>query len=75
MLFFATVIGTGFYFKQKSDEAIYTEDLYRTESGTKYHIKDCIYIKDRKDVFRLTKKEFESGEYEPCEACMPDKRE
>lgn len=60
--------------KTARDKAIYTEDLYRTETGTKYHIRDCIYIRDRTDVFRLTQEEFDSGKYEPCSACMPDER-
>lgn len=65
-------IGLGIYAKHQNDEAIYTENFYRTETGTKYHVRDCMYIKDKTDVYRLTKEEFYSGEYEPCEACMPD---
>ena len=67
-------MGIGIYTKTEHEKKVYTDDLYRTESGTKYHIRDCIYIKHRPDVFRLKKKELESGEYEPCEVCMPDKR-
>lgn len=60
--------------KNRYDKAIYTDDLYRTDSGTKYHLKNCMYLEDRTDVYRLTKEEFESGYYEPCEACKPDER-
>lgn len=70
----ATGILAGLSIKNKYDEALYTEDLYRTESGTKYHLKNCMYLEDRTDVYRLTKEEFESGDYEPCEACKPDER-
>ena len=65
---------TGFYLKQSHDKAVYTDNLYRTETGTKYHVRDCIYIRDRTDVYRLTQEEFDSGKYEPCSACMPDER-
>lgn len=64
----------GLYVKQSHDKAVYTEDLFRTETGTKYHVRDCIYIRDRTDVYRLTQEEFDSGKYEPCSACMPDER-
>lgn len=60
--------------KNAHDKAVYTDDLYRTETGKKYHIKNCLYIRDRTDVYRLTLAEFNSGEYEPCSACMPDDR-
>ena len=54
------------------NRSIYTENLYRTATGTKYHRKTCMYIRDKKDIYRLTKEEFESGNYEPCQACLPD---
>lgn len=70
------LIGTsaGVYIKTQHDNAVYMDDLYRTETGGKYHLRECMFIKDKTDVHRLTKEEFDSGEYEPCEACMPDKR-
>ena len=76
MCVFALILITfiGLYLKQSHDKAVYTDDLYRTETGTKYHVRDCIYIRDRTDVYRLTQEEFDSGKYEPCSACMPDER-
>lgn len=68
------IVPIGIYLKQSHDKAIYTDNLYRTETGAKYHIRDCIYIRDRTDVYRLTQKEYYSGKYEPCSACMPDDR-
>lgn len=58
--------------KQGHDKAIYTEDFYRVSDGKRYHLRDCTYIKDRKDVSRLTWEEYESGEYEPCSVCKPE---
>ena len=71
---FLVVIGVmlGVFFKQKHDAITYTESLYITESGAKYHRKDCVYIRDRKDVHRMTLVEFDTGEYEACEVCFPD---
>lgn len=74
MLILLVGIGTGVYLKQQHDDAVYMDDLYRTETGSKYHLRDCMYIEDKTDVYRLTQEEFYSGKYEPCEACMPDKR-
>ena len=67
-------VSIGIFIKNKHDEAVYIEDLYRTETGSKYHLRNCMYLKDKTDVYRLTKEEFYSGEYEPCEACKPDER-
>ena len=49
----------------------YYGEYYITESGNKYHEKDCIFVKDKTNVHRMTEEEFESGEYEPCRICLP----
>lgn len=43
-----------------------------TEAGSKYHRKQCVYVKDRKDVRKMTLEEFDSDIYEPCDVCFPD---
>lgn len=50
----------------------YYGEYYVTESGTKYHERDCMTIKDRPNVRRLTEKDYYSGDYEPCHVCLPD---
>lgn len=50
----------------------YAGDFYVTQSGEKYHRKNCIFVKDKKNTHRLTQEEFDSGEYEACEICLPD---
>lgn len=50
----------------------YYGDYYITETGEKYHREDCIFIKDKKNVERLTDKEYYSGEYDPCQICLPN---
>lgn len=49
----------------------YYGDYYITETGEKYHREDCIFIKDKKNVKRLTDKDYYSGEYDPCQICLP----
>ena len=50
----------------------YCGEYYVTESGTKYHEKECMTIKDRSNVRRLTEKDYYSGDYEPCHVCLPE---
>lgn len=47
---------------------------YRTATGGKYHVADCVYIKGKSDISPLTQEEFNSGDYAPCSACIPNKR-
>lgn len=47
-----------------------TLDYYVTETGTKYHTSDCIYIKDAKYSRKITLDEFKQGIYEPCDKCL-----
>lgn len=61
--------------KGQHDRALYTDHFYRTAAGHRYHLRACMYIRDRKDVYRLTREEFESGAYEACDACLPDVHE
>ena len=50
----------------------YYGEYYVSESGAKYHEKDCMTIKDRSNVRRLTEKDYYSGDYEPCHVCLPE---
>lgn len=54
-----------------STEKKYYGEYYITTSGNKYHEEGCIFVKDKNNVQRLTKEQFESGEYEPCQMCLP----
>lgn len=63
------ILGIVLYSKKKSDE-YYSQEFYVTESGKKYHLRKCYYIKG-KDVRKLTEDELKSGEYEPCNVCIP----
>lgn len=63
----------GFFVYQYIDlEQSYYGEYYVTSTGKKYHEEDCIFVKDKTNVERLTKEQFESGEYELCEMCLPD---
>lgn len=50
----------------------YYKEYYITVGGEKYHEKDCIFVKDKTNIRRLTEKDFYSGEYDPCQICLPD---
>jgi Zn-dependent peptidase ImmA (M78 family) len=51
----------------------YYGEFYITTTGSKYHKKDCIFIKEKNNVERLTKEQFSTSEYSPCEMCLPNK--
>ena len=53
-------------------ENSYYGEYYITQSGNKYHEKECIFVKDKNTTSRLTKEQFEKGEYEPCGTCLPN---
>lgn len=50
----------------------YHGEYYVTATGTKYHKKDCVIIKDRNNLRRFTEEDYASGEYGPCALCLPD---
>lgn len=52
-------------------ERSYYGEYYITSSGNKYHEEECIFVKDKTNVHRLTVDEYESGDYEPCGICLP----
>lgn len=65
------LVAAGVIFSQIEKEKQYYGEYYITETGNKYHEKDCIYVKDKTNTHRMTVEEFESGEYEPCKMCLP----
>ncbi len=46
-------------------------DYYVTSTGNKYHEKDCIFVKDKTNVRRISPEEISEKGYEPCEICLP----
>lgn len=58
-------------FKVVSVQKRYYGEYYITDTGEKYHEKNCIFVKNKTNVSRITVEEFESGEYEPCKTCLP----
>lgn len=56
----------------EQQEKYYYCEYYITESGQKYHEKECIFVRDKDNVHQLTEKEYESGNYEPCQICLPN---
>lgn len=58
-------------FHTVSKERSYYGEYYLTSTGNKYHEEQCIFVKNKNNIRRLTIDEFESGEYEPCDICLP----
>lgn len=50
----------------------YYGEFYVTEAGVCYHEKNCIFVKDKKNVSRLTEGDYYSGKYDPCQICLPN---
>lgn len=67
---FLTVTSLGVAAIVKKSRSYYGE-YYITEVGNKYHKKDCIFIKNKRHVKRLSKEKFNSGQYAPCKMCLP----
>lgn len=62
-----TIPVVSFLVKQSS----YYGEYYVTETGSCYHEENCIFIKDKKTVRRLTERDYYSGKYDPCQICLP----
>lgn len=52
-------------------EKNYYGEYYLTSTGSKYHEEQCIFVKDKTNIHRMTVEEYESGDYEPCDICLP----
>ena len=53
------------------EEQKYYGEYYITDTGNKYHEKDCIFVKEKENVYRLTEEDFNSGKYSSCKTCLP----
>lgn len=55
--------------------SLYYGEYYVTPSGEKFHKPSCYYVKDKKNIRRLTKEEIENNTYAPCKVCLPELQE
>ena len=58
--------------KEYHDRQLYEGEYYVTMHGEKYHLENCVTIQEH-ETRRLTKEDVESGKYEPCSVCLPEK--
>lgn len=70
-LLLVVCVGAGIITHIQRQQSYYGE-YYITDSGHKYHEKECIFVKDKTNVERLTEEQYYSGEYEPCQICLPE---
>lgn len=52
-------------------DSSYYGEYYLTATGKKYHKAECVFVKGKTNVRRMTVEEFESGDYDPCSICLP----
>ena len=69
-VFSALLLGCGI-FSFVSKERSYYGEYYLTETGTKYHTADCGYVRSKDNIHRMTKEDYATGDYSPCEKCIP----
>jgi len=56
-----------------SRQAAYESSIvYITASGTKYHIADCTYIKNKDNIVAISRADAITLGKEPCRVCRPD---
>ena len=74
VLAFAIIVAivAGTMMLQSRVESSHWTDYYITETGTKYHRENCIHIKGKDSVKKMTKQQLESGAYKPCGVCLPN---
>lgn len=71
LLIIAVITTAAIFIAGKCREGKYYGEYYITETGSKYHTEDCVYIKDKENAVRLTEKAFDSGMYDACSVCLP----
>ena len=64
--------GGGIATNEYRERQLYEGEYYVTMHGEKYHRESCMTIQGH-ETKRLTKEDVESGKYEPCSVCQPDK--
>ena len=65
-------VGGGTATHEYKERQLYEGEFYVTMHGEKYHRESCVTIQGH-ETRRLTKEDIESGKYEPCSVCQPDK--
>lgn len=68
----AIAVGVAFIARTEAQKT-QNSSYYITETGTKYHRKECIFIKGKSNTKILTREQIKSGNYAPCDVCLPDK--
>ena len=64
------IIGLVIFLAIQKERSYYGE-YYITSSGNKYHEEECIFVKNKSNIHRMTIEEYESGTYGPCGTCLP----
>jgi len=65
-------VGAAITYLLIQNQSIYKDGLYVTSTGKCYHRSECIFVKNKTNSEKLTKADFESGIYSPCDICLPN---
>ena len=68
----ALIIGSLITYLAIQNRNAYKDNLFITSTGGCYHKKECIFVKNKNNVKKLTKEDFDGGIYSPCDICLPD---
>ena len=68
----ALAVGGAAVSHEFKERQLYEGEFYVTIHGEKYHRESCVTIQGH-DTRRLTREDVESGKYEPCSVCQPEK--
>ena len=52
--------------------AVFAEEVFITQKGTKYHKEICRLLKSKENVSKMEKKEAVAEDYEPCRRCFKE---
>lgn len=72
LILLVLTIFAGIFGYVRHKENSHYKDYYVISSGEKYHKPECSVIKNRTDTIQLTYKMYNSGQYEPCNLCLPE---
>lgn len=72
MVILAAIIIASFVFYQTALQKSYYGEYYVTTNGERYHERNCLSIRDKTNIHRLTEEEFDTGGYTACQICLPN---
>lgn len=54
----------------EQEDTLYSGNYYTVGNGKKYHLPDCSYVRNSKDVNEISADTIDKYGYEPCKQCI-----